>query len=101
MFVAQSCERCKQTYGAELGMTCSQCGMMPYSETLVADCDYTRMNEAQSSGKGSNTETGTWITYDSKQSILEITDNTSANNLDIIFVSTLTVRDAKAKNQDK
>ena len=52
-------------------------------------------------GKGSYNESGTWITCDSKQSILEVADYTSANNQDRIFVSTLTVHHAITKNQDK
>ena len=70
-------------------------------DILATDCESTLINETQSAGKGSYTETGACITYDSKQSILEVKDCTSANNLEIIFVSTLTVNDAKAKNQDK
>ena len=48
------------------------------------------------------TETGTWATYDSKQSILEVTEYTSAHNLERIFVSVLSRSTTqKAKNQDK
>ena len=74
---------------------------MTYSEILAADCDTTLMNEIQSAGKSSYTETGSRITYDSKLSILEVVDCTSAHNLGIIFVSTLDVHNVKAKNQDK
>ena len=42
--------------------------MMTYSETLVADCESTWMNETQSTIKGSYTEAGTRISYDSKHS---------------------------------
>ena len=78
------------------------CELMTYSEMLAADGDTTLMNEIQSAGKSSHTETGSWITYDSKLSILEVVDCTSAHNLGvIIFVSTLGVNNVKAKNQDK
>ena len=77
------------------------CGLMTYSEILGADCDTTLMNEIQSAGKSSYTETGSRITYDSKLSILEVVDCASAHNLGIIFVSTLDVHNVKAKNQDK
>ena len=55
--------------------------MTIYSEILVADFESTLMNETQSTGKGSCNETGTWITSDSKQSILVVVNDKSANNL--------------------
>ena len=74
---------------------------MSYTEIFAADCESTLMNESHSTGKGSSTETGTWITDDSKQPIQEVVDYTCTNNLGIIFVSTRDVYNANAKNQDK
>ena len=61
----------------------------------------TLINETQSAGKGSFTENGTWIAFDSKQRNLEVVSYTSANDLGRIFASTIDTDSVKSKNQDK
>ena len=88
--------------------------MMVYSEILEASCEFTWMNETQSAGEGSCIEAGIWITCASKPANLkqskfenpnldnlEVEDNTSANDLGRIFVSTIDTDNVKSKNQDK
>ena len=77
---------------------------MNYSEILAADCESTWMNEGQSAGEGS---------CDSKLSNLEKSnienanlknlevEDTSANDLGIIFVSTIDIDNVKSQNKDK
>ena len=74
---------------------------MTYSEILAADCESSWRNQTQSAGKGSCAEAGTWIIYDSRQSILEVVDHTRANNLGRIFVSMVDTDNVKSKNQDR
>ena len=74
---------------------------MIYSDILAADRGSTLMNETQSAGKGSYTENGTWIAFDSKQRNLEVVSYTSANDLGRIFASTIVTDSVKSKNQDK
>ena len=71
--------------------------MVIYSDILAADRGSTLMNETQSAGKGSYTENGTWIAFDSKQRNLEVVSYTSANDLGRIFASTIDTDSVKFK----
>merc|ERR1712203_544289 len=87
------CGPFKSTYGAKPGQACSQCGGMMYSEILAAGCPTKYDDETKSdimycssAGSDSYTEAGTWITYNDKKSIHEITEYTMNEKLAGIFV---------------
>merc|ERR1711865_173097 len=76
----ECCGPFAQTYGAKPGMACAQCGVMMYSEILAAGCDTSFDPETKSdvmycssAGKDGYTEAGTWATYNSVESIEDIT----------------------------
>jgi len=87
------CGPFKSTYGAKPGQACSQCGVMMYSEILAAGCPTKYDDETKSdimycssAGSDSYTEAGTWISYNDKKSIHEITEYTMNEKLAGIFV---------------
>lgn len=89
----QCCGPFKSTFGAKPGKGCSQCGVMMYSEILAAGCSNQYDNETKSdvmycssAGKDGYTEAGTWITYNGKQSIHEITQYSMDKGLAGVFV---------------
>merc|ERR1712071_741076 len=89
----ECCGPFKTTYGARPGQACAQCGVMMYSEILAAGCPTKYDNETKSdvmycasAGKDSYTEAGTWISYNDKKSIHEITQYTMDQGLAGIFV---------------
>merc|ERR1712072_1433157 len=89
----ECCGPFKQTYAGKPGKVCSQCGVMMYSEILAAGCtsqydDETKSDIAycSSAGQDGYTEAGTWITYNGKQSIHEITEYAMDKGLAGVFV---------------
>jgi len=89
----QCCGPFKATYGAKPGKGCSQCGVMMYSEILAAGCTNQYDNETKSdiaycssASADGYTEAGTWITYNGKQSIHEITKYSMDKGLAGVFV---------------
>jgi chitinase len=87
------CGPFKNTYGAKPGQACSQCGVMMYSEILAAGCPTQYDDETKSdvmycasAGSDSYTEAGTWITYNDKKSIHEITKYTTDKGLGGVFI---------------
>lgn len=81
-----------QTYGAKPGKGCSQCGVMMFSEIRAAGCDTSFDAETQSDiaycssdSADGYTEAGTWITYNSLQSIKAITQYAVDNGLAGVF----------------
>ena len=74
--------------------------MMIYSEILAADCESLGGTRLSPLAKAV-AEAGTWITHDSRQSILKVVDDTRANNLGRIFVSMVDTDNVKSKNQDR
>lgn len=88
----ECCGPFKQTYGAKPGKACAQCGVMMYSEILAAGCDTTFDDETKSdimycssAGNDGYTEAGTWITYNSLESIEGITQYAMDNGLAGVF----------------
>lgn len=89
----QCCGPFKSTYGGKPGQGCSQCGVMMYSEILAAGCETQYDDETKSdiaycssAGKDGYTEAGTWITYNGKKSIHEITAYAMEKGLAGVFV---------------
>lgn len=88
------CGPFKSTYGAKPGQACSQCGVMMYSEIQAAGCptkydDETKSDIMYCSSAGSDggyTEAGTWVTYNDKKSIHEITNYVTGKGLAGVFV---------------
>jgi len=88
----ECCGPFKATYGAKPGKACAQCGVMMYSEILAAGCDTTFDDETKSdimycssAGGDGYTEAGTWITYNSLESIEGITQYAVDNGLAGVF----------------
>lgn len=89
----ECCGPFKSTFGAKPGKACSQCGVMMYSEILAAGCSTTYDDETKSdimycdsAGQDGYTEAGTWITYNDKKSIHEITQYSIDKGLAGVFV---------------
>merc|ERR1711920_195435 len=88
------CGPFKSTYGGKPGQACAQCGVMMYTEIQAAGCptffdDETKSDIMYCSSAGSDsgyTEAGTWITYNSKKSIHEITQYMMDQGLGGVFV---------------
>jgi len=89
----QCCGPFKNTFGAKPGKGCAQCGVMMYSEIQAAACDTQYDDETKSdiaycssAGKDSYTEAGTWVSYNGKKSIHEITQYAMDKDLAGVFI---------------
>jgi chitinase len=89
----QCCGPFKSTFGGKPGKGCAQCGVMMYSEIQAAACDTQYDDQTKSdiaycssAGKDSYTEAGTWISYNGKKSIHEITEYTMDKGLAGVFI---------------
>jgi len=101
----ECCGPFKNTYGGKPGKGCAQCGVMMYSEIRAAGCptqydNFTKSDIMYCSSASSDgyTEAGTWISYNDKQSIHEITQYTMNQGLAGVFIfdsSMDTVSDGK------
>merc|ERR1719329_1446310 len=88
----ECCGPFAQTYGAKPGKGCSQCGVMMFSEIRAAGCDTQFHDETKSdiaycssASADGYTEAGTWITYNSLNSIKDITQYAVDNGLAGVF----------------
>jgi len=82
-----------QTYGAQPGQGSYQCGTMMYSEIQAAKPTYYYDNGTKSAigfwstqGADGYTSAGTWLTYNDKQSVTDITNWMKAKGLSGVFI---------------
>jgi len=88
----ECCGPFKNTFGAKPGKGCSQCGVMMFSEIRAAGCDTqfhaeTKSDIAYCSSDSADgyTEAGTWVTYNSLESIKAIAQYAVDNGLAGVF----------------
>lgn len=88
------CGPFKSTYGGMFGKGCQQCGTMMYSETQAAkpqDKYFDPVTKSDiayfsSAGADSHTEKGIWLSYNSKESLVAITNYAKKLNLAGVFI---------------